>query len=344
MAKWYDTPGEAGSNTVYSRIRLVRNWKEFPFPARMTREQDRELTDRLQESLRGIGTADGTKYRFAYLDRMGELEKTALIERRVLHRGIMKKQGSAGVILSEDESASIIINSEDHIRIQVIGRGLSPLGCYERADRIDDFIGNRIDYAFDDKYGYLTSFPTHVGTGMRVSAVVHLPVLSSRKDFSSMVADMSRFGTSIRGVYGEGGENFGSLYRISNQKTLGQTEREFVDLVKKTAAELDTQESRLRKEVREQRGLAVDDEVYKSYGVLKYARRLTRKDAMNFLSHLMAGITDGIIETKEPCSIYGLMLGIQPANLLQMARKPLDKNELDAARADFLRERLPEIR
>ena len=157
------------------------------------------------------------------------------------------------------------------------------------------------------------------------------------------IADMGRFGTQVRGVYGEGAENFGSLYQISNQKTLGQTEREIIDIVRKAALELDAQERRVRREYRQRKPVQAADECYKSYGVLKYARRLTRKDGMEFLSQIMTGITDGILKVKEPYSGYGLMLGIQPANLLSLADRPLDKDELDAARAEFLRRRLPEI-
>ena len=155
---------------------------------------------------------------------------------------------------------------------------------------------------------------------------------------------MGRFGTRIRGIYGEGAENFGSLYQVSNQRTLGQTETEITDLVVKAVKELDAQERRLRKEALSKRPVVCADEVYKSYGVLKYARRLTRKDALEFLSHVLPGFRDGIVETKEPCSVYALMLGIQPANLLKNAGHPLNKEELDIARADFLRARLPEIK
>lgn len=139
---------------------------------------------------------------------------------------------------------------------------------------------------------------------------------------------MGRFGTLVRGLYGEGEENPGSLYQISNQKTLGQTEKEIVDLVAKAAAELDAQERRLRRTAMGQRPVVCADEAYKSYGVLKYARRLTRKDAMEFLSQIMAGAADGILKMKEPCSVYGLMLGIQPANLLSQAERPLSREEL----------------
>ena len=343
MNKWYEDPGTPGSNVIYSRIRLVRNWREYPFPGKMTREQSAEMTGKLYEGLAGIGSLEGKKFRFAYLDRMADLEKTALFERRAINRSVLKKHQPSGLILSEDEREGVVLNGDDHIRIQTVDMGLCLSRLYQRADRIDDYIGNRFDYSFDEKYGYLTSFPTNVGTGLRASAVVHLPVLSRKKNFASLTADMARFGTVIRGVYGDGGENFGSLYQVSNQKTLGQSEKEIIDLVEKTAAELDVQEKKLRKDALRQRPLGRADEAYKSYGVLRYARRLTRKDAMELLSQIMAGINDWILKTDEPCSFFGLMVGIQPANLLSRSEKPLSREELDAARAAFLRERLPEI-
>ena len=302
MSKWYEEPGHPGSNVVYSRVRLVRNWREYPFPGKMTKEQSAEMTGRLYEGLAGIGSLDGKNFRFAYLDRMADLEKTALFERRAINRSVLKKHAASGLILSEDEREGIVLNGDDHIRIQTVDMGFCLEKLYQEANRIDDYIGGRFDYSFDEKYGFLTSFPTNVGTGLRASVVVHLPMLSRRKNFNSLVADMARFGTVIRGVYGDGGENFGSLYQVSNQKTLGQTEKEIVDLVAKTAAELDVQERKLRSDAMAQRSLGRADETYKSYGVLKYARRLTRKDAMEFLSQLMAGINDGILKSETPCS------------------------------------------
>ena len=331
------------SNVIYSRVRLVRNWKEYPFPGKMTREQGAEMTARLNEGLKDIGSLDGCRYAKAELERLADLDRAALTERRVLGRSMSKKKGPASLIVSEDERASIVLNGDDHIRIQVLEAGLNLEGCYKRADRLDDYISERFEYSFDEKYGYLTSYPTNVGTGLRASVVLHLPLLSRKRSFNSLVADMGRFGTAVRGVYGEGGENYGSLYQVSNQKTLGQSEKEIIELVTKAAAELDAQERRLRQEALKQKPLGCQDEVYKSYGVLRYARRLTRKDAMEFLSQIMVGVRDGILKTKEPCSIYRIMLGIQPANLLKLAEKPMEKEELEAARAQFVRAELPEI-
>ena len=179
---------------------------------------------------------------------------------------------------------------------------------------------------------------------MRASVVLHLPTLSLGKKFNGLVAEMGRFGASVRGVYGEGSENYGALYEISNQKTLGMTEKEIVDLVNRVALQLLTQERQVRKMTLEKRRLEYADEVYKSYGVLKYARRMSAKDAMIFLSRIMSGIVDGILETEEGCAVYRMMLGIQPANLQSLSEKPLGKEELDEARADYIRAELPELK
>lgn len=343
MAKWYEETGRDGSNVIVSRVRLVRNWKEYPFPGKMTREESREMTGRLSQMFGDIGALDDTRFERMDLERLSDLQKTALMERRAINKAIAKKKQPCTLLLSEDERVSLVLNGDDHIRIQTMEPGLHLDACYERANRLDDYMEQYVDYAFDEKYGYLTAFPTNVGTGLRATVILHLPSLSRQKNFGSLAADMGRFGTQIKGVYGEGGENFGSLYRVSNQKTLGQTEQEILDLVRNAATELNAQEKKLREEEKKQRSLGMADEAYKSYGVLKYARRLTRKDALEFLSHIMAALNDGIMTAAGPSSIYSLMTAVQPAHLLRMAKKPLNKEEIEIARAEYLREHLPEL-
>lgn len=343
MDKWFEVPKDPESNVVCSRVRLVRNWADYPFSGRMTKEESLEMTERLCGGLKDMKGPDGNPLRVRKLCDCSDLEKRALYERRAINRSLAGKKDPTGLLLSEDERLGISVNGDDHIRIQAVEAGMDLERCWKAADAADDYISERFEYCFDEKYGYLTTFPTNVGTGLRASVIVHLPMLSKRKNFNSLVADMGRFGTTIRGIYGEGSENFGSLYQVSNQKTLGQTEKEIIGLVGKAAAELDAQERRLRKEAFREHPLLCEDESYKSYGVLKYARRFGAKDAMKFLSQIMAGMTDGILKTDRPCSVYGLMLGVQPANLLTGADRPLDKRELEAARADFIRNNLPEI-
>lgn len=344
MEKWFDIPEQDDSSVICTRVRFARNWREYPFPGKMTAEQSEELVDRLCRIFKNEPADRLPASEFSYLNRMSELDKAALRERWALTKSAASGEMSAGLFITGDEKFSILINGDDHIRIQAVEKGLSMEECFSRVNAADDTIAERIEYSFDEKYGYLTSYPTNVGTGLRASVLMHLPCLSRRKDFNSLTAEMGRFGTRIRGIYGEGAENFGSLYQVSNQRTLGQTETEITDLVVKAAKELDAQERRLRKEALSKKPVAYADEVYKSYGVLKYARRLTRRDALEFLSHVLPGFRDGIVETKEPCSVYALMLGIQPANLLKNAGHPLNKEELDIARADFVRARLPEIK
>lgn len=264
-------------------------------------------------------------------------------ERRILNSSILQKKEMVGLIVSRDESTSLVLNGDDHIRIQLLSSGLQLNELWERADKLDDYVNARFSYAFDEKYGYLTSFPTNVGTGMRASVTLHLPTLSMGKKFSSLVGDMSRFGVTLRGVYGEGAENYGALFEVANQKTLGLTEQEIISLVARVAGQLNRQENQVREAALNNHRLEREDEVYKSYGVLKYARRLSAKDGMIFLSQMMAGVDDGLIAFREPCSIYRMMLGIQQANLQKLSHKPLGKEELDVARAEYLRKELPEL-
>lgn len=344
MRRWFEQTDTGRKGIVSSRIRLARNWQEYAFPASLNEKESGELVHRLEFGLKDLEKEEGKKFEYAMLTELEELDRAALRERRVLNAAAVSKKEPCGIFLSEDEDTSVLLNGDDHIRLQLLSSGLHLEELWERADHFDDYINERFPYAYDEKYGYLTSFPTNVGTGLRAAVVVHLPMLSMGRKFSSLISDMGRFGTAIRGVYGEGEENFGSLFEISNQKTLGISEKEIVDMVAKAAIQLTNQENQVRKMSLSRRRIEREDEVYKSYGVLKYARRMTARDAMIFLSQLMAGVADGLIDIDENCPIYRIMLGIQPANLQKLSDKPLNKEELDCARAEFIRSELPELR
>lgn len=344
MLKWFEGVDQERPAVISSRVRLVRNWSAYAFPSRLAQKESMEMIRRLELGLSDLGSLDGKQYEYADLDELSELERKALRERRVFNSTIASKKTPTGIIISEEEDTSIVLNGTDHIRLQLLAAGFHLEELWRRADRLDDYINERFAYAYDDKYGYLTSFPTNVGTGMRASVVLHLPRLSMGKKFGGLVSEMGRFGAQIRGVYGEGSDNYGALYEVSNQKTLGLSEKEIVDLVSRVALQLAAQEQQVRRMALEKHSLECADEAYKSYGVLKYARRLSAKDAMVFLSQLMSGVADGILELREPCSVYRLMLGIQPANLQKLSDRPLGKEELDAARASYIRSELPELR
>lgn len=344
MMKWFEQTDREKPGVISSRVRLVRNWDQYVFPSRLSEKESAEMIRRLESGLKDIGSLDGRTYEYAALSELSELERKALRERRVFNSTIASKKTPVGIIISGEEDVGIVLNGTDHIRLQVQSTGLHLDELWKRADQLDDYINARFSYAFDEKYGYLTSFPTNVGTGLRASVILHLPNLSMGKKFNGLVSEMGRFGAAVKGVYGEGSENYGALYEVSNQKTLGLTEKEILDLVGRVATQLLGQEQQVRKMALEKHGLECADEAYKSYGVLKYARRLSGKDAMIFLSQLMSGLTDGLLETTEPCPVYRLMLGIQPANLQRLASAPMGKEELDMARAAYLRAELPELK
>lgn len=343
MSKWFEHMEEHGSNVMYSRVRLARNWDEYVFPSRMDPAQCQEMVERLREGLSEAEDKEGKQYRFCRLDKLADLDKLALRERRILNMATVNKREVSGLLMSEDESESIVLGGDDHIRIQLLAPGLSLEELWQRADVVDDYVNERFSYAFDEKYGYLTSFPTNVGTGLRACVVLHLPTLSQVRKFQSIVADMGRFGAAIRGLCGEGNENYGGFYEVSNQRTLGQSEREILELVSKAASQLNNQETRMRNAALDARRLEREDEAYKSYGVLKYARRITEKDARIFLSQLIAGEADGLLQFSRECSLYSLILGIKPASLNIWWKQPLDKEGLDAARAAYIRQNLPEL-
>ena len=343
MLKWFECEEENRQNIISSKMRLARNWSEYVFPAKLSKEESLEMVKRLCEGLADLGEQDGNQYETTYLEDLSELDRRALKERRVLNASVLSRKAPMALMVSEKEDISLVFNGTDHIRIQALSTGLHLQELLKTANEVDDFINARFSYAFDEKYGYLTSFPTNVGTGMRASVMVHLPSLSLGKKFSSVLTNMGRFGVSIRGAYGEGRENYGSIFEVTNQKTMGQTEKELADLVGKVAQQLNDQENQVRALTLKNHKLEREDEVYKSYGVLKYARRLTMKEAMTYLSQLMAGITDGLIKPDNSCSIYRLMLGIQTANLQKLSDRPLGKEELDVARAAYLRRELLEL-
>ena len=334
MMKWFEEVNLTRPAVICSRVRLVRNLDEYAFPSRLDEQQADEMIGRLEEALKGLGSVDGRHYEQARLQELSDLDRRALRERRVFNSTIASGKAPAGVMVSDDEQVGIVLNGTDHIRIQLFAAGLHLDELMNQAGQIDDYLNERFDYAFDEKYGYLTSFPTSVGTGLRASVVLHLPLLSQSKRFN---------GASVKGMYGEGEENCGSLYEVSNQKTLGMTEKEILDMVSKVALQLTAQEEQMRKLALDKNRVSREDDACRAYGTLKYARKLTMKEALTLLSRLMAGCADGLLRMEEPCSVYRLMLGIQPANLQKLSTRPLGREELEMARAAYVRAELPQL-
>ncbi len=346
-AKWYEKVAQShGDNFISSRVRLARNWEEYAFPNRLNPAQAGELIGRLQYGLDDVEAVEGNHFLTYAMDRVKEIDRLAFKERRLINAAVAESSTPIGLMVSEEEDVSILLNGDDHIRTQFLAPGMKLDELWHRADRLDDYISGRFNYAYDEKYGYLTSYPTNVGTGMRANAVIHLPMLSKTSEIRELIVGLEKFGVSIRGVYGNEKDNPGALYDISNTKTLGMSEKEIIDLVVRIASQLNDRETQIRESALERHFILKQDEAFRAYGILKYARTIKLNNALASLSLVRMGIADGLIELEdgENCSIYRLMIEVQPGNLLLKTDRPMDKNELDVFRADYLRNNLPKIK
>lgn len=344
---WYDNVELSTEyNYISSKIRFARNFDNTLFPNKLTDTEAKKLVEDTLCKLSNISLDLGMHTSSSMLNRIPEVERMSMCERNILNDTLAKKETPTGIILNDNEDTGIIINADDHIRLQTMSAGIKLYELLEKANKIDDYINEHFDYAFSDKYGYLTTYPTNIGTGMRASILLHLPASTRNKGFSKLIANAGRFGVSIRGLYGEGMENFGTLYEISNSKTLGISEREIIDTVTKVANQLNENERKLREAeaVSEVQRTAREDEAYKAYGLLKYARKLNIRDAMNCLSLLMKGCADGFINIESPNKLYSIMLGIQSYNILNMAGSPLSEDYIEIHRAEYIRENIGKLK
>lgn len=342
MLRWFEENGSDSDVVISSRVRLARNVVPYNFSLKLSEPDARKMVDEAAGKIRQLEImADYSTYDFKDLD---VYQKTAMKERHVISDFLLGQKTAAGFV-SPDENMSIMLNEEDHIRIQAYEAGMNMKAAYEAADRMDDRIGAVLDYAYDSKYGYLTTCPSNVGTGMRASYMMHLPALSANNRITGLAAEIGRFGLVLRGIYGEGSKSMGDIYQVSNQITLGLSEEEVIDNLNHISRQIIEQERTLRRQFITRKKMSALDAVYRSYGVLKYARKLSLKDGMLLLSELRLGLSEGLIKTASGagCCIYQLMIGIQPANLQLMTESELEGEELDMQRSQFIRDNLPLI-
>jgi protein arginine kinase len=236
-----------------------------------------------------------------------------------------------------------MINEEDHVRIQAIVGGMNLERAHLEADRIDDIAYEKLHFAYDEKYGYLTSCPTNAGTGIRASCMVFLPALSSARMIQKLIEEVGKYGVTIRGIYGEGTKSLGSIYQISNQKTMGNSESEIIENLKRIVFQVVKQERKRREYMLSVNADEIEDQVYRSFGVLKYARQISSEDAMTLLSQLKFGKDCGLIKFDREFNIHKLMMGVQPGSLQWTLGKNVGSLTRDQARAEYIRKELPKI-
>jgi protein arginine kinase len=321
-----------------TRIRLARNLRDFPFPGWAKEAQRRDIFSRCAEA---AGDVPLMKRAFALdVSALDPLEKQVLVERHLISRELSAATAGSGVIISRDQSASIMINEEDHLRIQVLRPGFQFKRVWKQVDALDDGLEERLDLAFSAELGYLTACPTNVGTGMRASVMMHLPALVLATQMEKVIRAVNQLGLAVRGWYGEGSEAHGSIFQISNQQTLGESEDE---ILKRLASVLQTiveQEQNAREKLFEADATKLLDKVGRAYGTVRHAHLLTSVEAMNCLSLLRLAVDLGLLPETQRANVDRLLIESQPGHVQLAARGALETEKRDLARARFLREQL----
>jgi protein arginine kinase len=337
--EWLRGNGPMSEIVISSRIRLARNVAGQRFLTRMTRHQRLATGTKIRETILAAQISPETLY--VDLETAPEVDRQLLVERHLISKQHAAAEGARGVAIGENETLSIMVNEEDHLRIQVLRSGLQLEEAWEQINAIDDKLESKLDFAFHPRFGYLTACPTNVGTGIRVSVMLHLPALKLTGEIEKVFRAAKDMRLAVRGLYGEGTEATGDFYQISNQTTLGKNEEEIIsDFKHVVIPKIIDYETQARRTLLNDRTTALDDKVCRALGILRSARLLTSEEVMFLLSHLRMGINLGRIKDIDIRTINELFLLTQPAHLQKIQGKKLEGDLRRAARADFIRQRL----
>lgn len=334
MKNQYKDLKDVSDVVISTRIRFARNLKEYPFPCRLSEDKKRKVASIIKEAVLEGHSAISDRFKYIQMSELTQEEAVSLVERHLVSPEFISGRQGRGLLLLNDESVSIMINEEDHVRIQVINRGMKLNETYELADKIDTLLDERLDFAFDEKLGYLTQCPTNIGTGMRASLMLHLPALQESGAMGKIAASLSKLGIVIRGLYGENTDPSGAIYQLSNQVTLGITEQEAIKNLHDIAMQLVAQERNTREQLSE--NINMLDSIYRSYGILSYAKLISNSECMKLLSNVRFGVEMGCFEIDFD-TLDRLFIEIQPATLMKNIGKKLTPAERDHIRAELVR-------
>lgn len=335
---WLETGVDEGP-VISSRIRLARNIQEYRFPNWENEEGKKAIWDRCCHFFESSSAA----FNRWNMAETSDLDKEILFERHLISQELAAKNEGCGVFVSPDECLSIMVNEEDHIRIQSLQSGLNLLAAWRAADKIDDELETQLSYAFSPKLGYLTSCPSNVGTGMRASVMLHLPGLVLMEEMEPVINGISKIGLAVRGMWGEGTEAAGNMFQISNQITLGRREDEIIAHLEQIVLELIEHENNARIRLMKDRSMVVEDHVGRALGILSKARMINSGEALNLLSTLRLGLDLGIINTFSRRDVDMLFIASQPAHLQKLENKALEPDDRDVVRAEMLHDFMDKI-
>ncbi|MBA9087303.1 protein arginine kinase [Fontibacillus solani] len=340
LSEWMSREGKESDIVISTRVRIARNLMHQPFPMLATNQQSEDVLNQLREVLNDERmTAYGKLYPIL-LNDIEDLDKRVLVEKHLISPNLAGESRSGAVFISEDESLSIMVNEEDHLRIQCLYPGFQIQDAWERATAIDDVFEDHVDYAFDAHRGFLTSCPTNVGTGLRASVMMHLPALVITQQINRILSAVTQVGLTVRGIYGEGSEAMGNLFQISNQITLGQSETEIIENLYGVVLQIIEHEKTAREKLLSDSRLHMVDRVMRSYGTLSYAAIMDSKEAAQRLSDVRLGVDLGLIDTLSPQVLNELNVLTQPGFLQKIYGENLSAGERDMYRAKLIREKV----
>lgn len=322
-----------------SRVRLARNIYRVGFPHRISNEQGKELVKKVEAAFYSDAFRE-VDYSTMKLWETDKLTQTSCFEKHLISQNMINNSSKGAVILSSDDNESIMINEEDHIRIQCIQPGYNLEAAFRAANRIDDQLDKNLDFAFDEKYGYLTACPTNAGTGMRASVMMHLPFTAADNSLEESLYALSKLGMAIRGIYGEGSKAFGNIYQISNQITLGTTEQDTIASLKAVVNKIILQETTARDAEYKKHKYEIQDRVGRALGILKSAVLLTSSECLGLLSEVRLGAEMGIIKSVNTSTVDALIMETQPATIQKQSKKRLTEKDRDLSRAKLVKRKI----
>ncbi len=326
---WYFECGPEHDVVVSTRIRFARNIAGHKFLSKENNKDTSEIINIFKDN------KIVPELRFIKLSELDDLMKNSLIEKHIISRDIINQENGA-MLLNNDEDVCVMINEEDHIRIQVMKPGLKLEETLQEAEKFDNEIASKVEYAYSDIYGYLTACPTNVGTGLRASVMLHLPALRLTGRIRKILDVMNKLNINIRGVYGEGTEATGDMYQVSNKVSLGTTNKEIIDNVKTVAMKL-IEEERKAREFLKTRGVDFEDRVYRNYGILANAKKLSYNECAELVSMVKLGVDMGIIKEINSDKINRINIIAKPATLQKCCKKVLEPMQRDIKRAELIK-------
>jgi len=335
IGEWLKGTGPESDIVMSSRVRLARNLAHYPFVGRASDQERGEVEQFLRSRLMQLPS----RLTLEYVDvgGLGELDRQFLVERQLISREHAEAAGSRGVAIDPREQLSLMVNEEDHLRIQCVHSVLDLEAVWQQIAAVDDEIENVVPYAFHSRWGYLTACPTNVGTGIRVSVMLHLPALVITRQIDKVFRSLHKISLAVRGLYGEGSQAFGDFYQISNQTTLGKTEQELIAQVADVVPVLIDYERRARDFLVRETEQNIHDQVSRAYGILRTAQTITAEETMQLLSRVRMGVLLGLLDDVDVADINLLLVRTQPAHLQKLRGVELDTKDRNIERARFLR-------